>query len=48
MASAWKQTIDGQWQLFSNLADAASIKEGVYKPSARTPADGKLEETPLK
>lgn len=43
MASNWKQTIDGQWQFFCNLSENSLIKEGVYKPNAKTPGDSKIE-----
>ena len=48
MESKWKQTIDGQWQLFGNLNSTTQFKEGVYKANAKTAGDSKLEENPEK
>ncbi len=48
MSSTWKQTIDGQWQLFTNLGEPVLTKEGIYKPSARTPAEDKVADNTKK
>lgn len=44
MANTWKQTVDGQWQLFSDYKPPTGSSEGIYKPSALTSGDSKVAE----